>query len=95
MNREQFQKAYAKIVAKAWADEGFKQRLLSDPTTVLKEHGIEVPVGVVFKVVESTSNLVYLTLPPRPDSSQVAAEELDSREAANPPLQLDMCTGCR
>jgi len=94
MNREQFQKAYAKIVAKAWADEGFKQRLLSDPTTVLKENGIDVPDGVEFRVIESTSNLVYLTLPPRPDSSQVAAEEVDRREAAGAAL-ADMCTGCR
>lgn len=32
--------AYGKIVAKAWTDEAFKQRLLSDPAAVLKEEGV-------------------------------------------------------
>jgi hypothetical protein len=82
MEREQFQKAYGKIVAKAWADEGFKQRLLSQPTTVLKENGIDVPPGVEFNVVESTSNLVHLILPAKPDSPDVAVEDLDGRVAA-------------
>ncbi len=34
-------KDYAKIIAQAWVDEEFKARLLADPATVLKEHGIE------------------------------------------------------
>jgi len=39
MDREEFQKAYGKVVAKAWADDGFKAKLLADPKTVLKENG--------------------------------------------------------
>lgn len=84
MDREQFRKAYGKIVAKAWADEGFKQRLLADPATVLKENGIDAPEGITFKVVESTSDLIHLILPPKPESRVVAAEDLDSREAPWP-----------
>jgi len=83
MDRGEFQKAYGRIVAKAWADEDFKQRLLSDPTTVLKENGINVPEGVDFNVLESTDNLIYLLLPPRPDLREVGAEDLEKRQAAS------------
>ncbi len=31
MDRDEFQKAYGKLVAKAWADEDFKAKLLADP----------------------------------------------------------------
>jgi len=82
VDREQFQKTYGKIVAKAWADEGFKQRLLSDPTTVLKEHGIDIPEGVEFKVVEQSRNLIHLILPPKPDPAAFSAEDLRARAAA-------------
>jgi len=82
MTREQFQKTYGKIVAKAWTDEAFKQRLLSDPTMVLKENGVDVPEGVEFTVVQSTHNLVHLVLPPRPDAREMTAENLESRVEA-------------
>jgi len=82
MDREQFQKAYAKIVAQAWADDAFKQRLLSDPTTVLKENGIDIPAGLEIKVLESTSTLVHLVLPPRPDPARIGTADLDARLAA-------------
>jgi len=82
MDKEQYQKAYAKIIAKAWADDGFKQRLLCDPAPVLKENGIEAHEGVEFKVLESTSNLIHLVLPARPDPSEVSEEDLENRAAA-------------
>ena len=81
MNREQFQNACAKIVARAWADEEFKQRLLSDPRSVLDEHGIDVPKGIEFKVVESTSTSVYLVIPPRPGPLEVELTDLEERHA--------------
>lgn len=31
---------YRQVVAKAWADEAFKQRLIADPRAVLSEAGI-------------------------------------------------------
>jgi len=82
MDREQFQETYSKIVARAWADERFKERLFTETTTVLKENGIDVPPGLEFKVVESTSTLVYLILPIRPNSGELSAEDLEIRQAA-------------
>ncbi|MBR1153712.1 NHLP leader peptide family RiPP precursor [Bradyrhizobium sp. JYMT SZCCT0428] len=56
-------KQWSKIVEKAWHDESYKNRLKSDPETVLKEEGIAPPEGVQVKLVENTPSLVHLTLP--------------------------------
>jgi hypothetical protein len=45
---------WSQVVARAWCDEGFMRRLLSDPRDVLSEHGLEVPEGTEVKVVEGT-----------------------------------------
>ena len=74
------QKAMAKVIAKAWSDEGFKKRLLTEPAAVLAEHGIEAPAGVEVKVVENTDKLFHIVLPVMPDGANV--EELDERLAA-------------
>ena len=63
------QKLWTKIVAKAWTDEGYKQRLLDDPNSVMSEEGIKIPEGVEFKCVEDTERQVWLVIPPNPDGS--------------------------
>src|SRR5262245_29926823 len=66
---------YGQVVAKAWQDEAFKQRVLSDPHSVLQEHGVQVPTGRQVRVVENTDQVVDLVLPQRP--GDVPAEQLD------------------
>ncbi|MFC1579795.1 NHLP leader peptide family RiPP precursor [Thermodesulfobacteriota bacterium] len=73
-------KLWAKIVARAWADEGFKQRLLDDPGAILAEEGMPVPGGMEIKVVEATENQVWLVLPPKPGDGKI--EEGEERLAA-------------
>ncbi len=75
MDREEFQKAYGKVVAKAWSDPDFKAKLLADPKTVLKENGLEFPQDVEILVVENTEEIVHLILPPEP-AGQLSEEEL-------------------
>ena len=58
---------YGKVVAKAWSDEAFKAKLLSDPHAALSEAGIEVPKGITVKVVENTGDTTYLVLPVPPE----------------------------
>jgi hypothetical protein len=55
-----------KLISKAWADEKFKQRLMKNPASVLKEEGVEVQPGVQVRVVEQTEELVYLVIPKAP-----------------------------
>jgi hypothetical protein len=63
------------VVARAWADEAFKRRLLSDPAAVLAEHGIDVPEEVAIRVVEDTPRMRHFILPPSP-AGELADEEL-------------------
>ena len=77
MDREEFQKAYGKVVAKAWADPDFKAKLLADPKTVLKENGVEIPEDAEILVVENTDKIVHLILPPAP-TGQLSEEALEN-----------------
>src|SRR5881275_2305852 len=55
----------ARLVARAWRDPGFKQRLLSDPKAACAEMGIDASGLVEFVVLENTErvhNLVVCTL---------------------------------
>jgi nitrile hydratase len=55
----------AKVVARAWTDPDFKQRLLADGTAAIKELDFEGPEGDHMVVVENTPqvhNLVVCTL---------------------------------
>ena len=74
---DRLRKAYGQIIAKSWSDPAFAKRLQSDPRTVLKEHGIEVPAGVEVKVVHSGPNEMHVPLPARPSG------ELDDEHLKN------------
>jgi nitrile hydratase subunit alpha len=53
----------ARVVARAWSDPAFKQRLLADGSTAITEVGL--PAGVPLNVVENTAtdhNMVVCTL---------------------------------
>jgi hypothetical protein len=58
--------ALAHLFAACWKDEALKARFMSDPKSVLKDYGLEVPDGMDVKVVENADNCVYITLPPAP-----------------------------
>lgn len=80
MDGEEQAKKMQKVIAKAWADEAFRQKLLADPSATLKEEGLETPPGVEVRVLESTDEVYYFVLPPKP--SDVDLDDLDTREAA-------------
>ncbi len=63
MTKEAQGKTLHNIIAKACVDNNFKQRLLKDATAVLREEGMEVPVGMEIKMVENTGELVHVVLP--------------------------------
>jgi hypothetical protein len=46
---------WSQIVARAWCDADFMQRLLSDPRAVLAENDLEVPPGTEVEVVLGTT----------------------------------------
>src|SRR3954464_9530728 len=54
MDRSTFVKSYPQILTNAWSDDTFKQRLQSDPKSVLSEYGLEVPASATVDIVTST-----------------------------------------
>lgn len=77
-------RTYAQIVATAWSDDAFKQRLLASPAAVLQEHGIDVPEGTEVRVVEGQTQpefgdgLIVLPLPPKPSEEELSDDNLDT-----------------
>ena len=70
--REEQGKKYAKLIAKVWSDEAFKERLLTDSRAVLEAEGIIVPPGVEVKVLEQTETQLFVVIPPKPPIEQYA-----------------------
>ncbi|HLO48405.1 MAG TPA: NHLP leader peptide family RiPP precursor [Kamptonema sp.] len=78
MTREELQ---AKLIAKAWEDESFKQELLSNPTAVVaREMGLDNIPGITIQIVEETPTTYYLVLPPKPtdDTEELSDAELEA-----------------
>lgn len=85
------EKEWAKLIAQAWADEGFKKRLLADPKAVLKEKGIEFPEHIKLSIAEGKENEINLTLPPKPMSVVGNEEILAERIAAMIGFSIGSC----
>lgn len=66
MNEDQAKKLQ-QLIARAWADDTFKQKLLADPATTLSAEGLPAPAGVTVKAVENTDKVFYLVIPAKPD----------------------------
>jgi hypothetical protein len=66
------------IMAKSWADDAFKSRLLADATATLKAEGVSIPEGITVNVVENTDKIVNYVLPRNPngDLSDADLEEV-------------------
>jgi hypothetical protein len=74
---QDFSKKLAQLTARAWSDDAFKKRLLSDPISVAKEYDIPVPPGSEIRIVEDTPTLRHFILPPRPPAEELSDELLE------------------
>jgi len=79
--------AWSQLIARAWTDDEFKQRLQADPRGVLAEHGIDMPEDVEINIMEDTKNVRHIILPPPP------AEELMEEDLAGSAAYC-YCGGC-
>lgn len=69
-----------KVMAQAWADAGFKARLLADPKPAITEAtGLTPPDSMTIRVFENTPQQVHLVLPanPKSASAELSDEDLD------------------
>ena len=86
---------WSQIVAQAWCDEDFMQRLLSDPRAVLAEHDLEVPPGTEVEVVlgtevevDDTDSVRRFVLPASP------SHELTEEDLVGGAVAYCGCGGC-
>jgi hypothetical protein len=67
---------YAKVVARAWKDEDFKNKLLNNPKEALLEYGITVPENEEIEVIAEKPHHHVFVLP----ASPAKAHEMSERE---------------
>jgi hypothetical protein len=72
---------WGQLVARAWDDDGFRQRLLAEPEVVFCEEGIDVPCDVEFRVLEGdeaedAGDGAYLRLPAKPGAEALFEDDL-------------------
>lgn len=79
---EQFKAAWAKIIARAWKDQTFKQRLLKDPMAVMKEYKINMAENAKVLVHENMNKTYHLTLPEMPANISKSLSEEELRKIA-------------
>ena len=77
IERDGFQKAYGKVVARAWADPEFKALLLRDARAALSTVGIEYPADIEVIVRENNPREMNLVLPPQPAEGEISEEDID------------------
>src|SRR5687767_1562536 len=75
MNKEDQGKRMSQLIAKCWADEGFRKKLVADPAATLKAEGAVLPAGLSIKVVENTDKVFHLVIPAKP--ADLSDEDLE------------------
>lgn len=66
MDQEKTNKKMSEIIAKCWADDSYKRKLLADPAATLKDEGITLQDGITIKFLENTDKIFNLVIPEKP-----------------------------
>lgn len=82
-----------KIIARAWQDESFKQKLLSSPRAAFEKEGIDLPSSIDINVVEETPTTLYFVLPVNPDLTEELSDAELEAVAGGWALHADIRTG--
>lgn len=75
MKHQEQTRIIEKIVARAWMDEVFRYRLLSDPARILRAEGASIPQGVEVRIVEDTENVRHVVLPLKPSIQELSEDQ--------------------
>jgi hypothetical protein len=75
MNQEEQGKKISQLIAKCWADEDFKQKVLADPAATLRAEGLELPADLSYVAHENTEKVFHLVIPAKP--TDLSDEDLD------------------
>lgn len=69
---------YQDVVAHAWSDPTYKQRLKANPKAVLQEAGFDPAYQGEIKVLENDDNTFHLVLPQKPTVAALSDSELET-----------------
>jgi nitrile hydratase len=77
------EKRWARIVARTWDDEEFRQRLLANPGAVLREAGFDLPDDLEVEVVdrvpdEHSEGVTCVQLPGCPEADDIIEQGLSA-----------------
>ena len=78
--QQEAMKRWGQVMARAWSDEAYKQRLLGEPAAVLAEAGLRMRPTLTVQVHEATPTQIHLILPPPPagrEGDQLSDADLD------------------
>jgi len=70
----------SQIIAKAWKDEAYKQKLFSNPKAVIEqEFNIQLPAEIKVQVKEENPTSLYFVLPIPPEipGQEISDEQLE------------------
>ena len=86
MNDQDQMKAYNQLVAKAWTEPEFRERLRTDPVATLRGVGAEINDGVTIRILEPSETRAYITLPETLPAGEPtdAIEQLTARAVTDP-----------
>jgi hypothetical protein len=75
MTKEEFQQELSPLVTRAWSDDEFRQRLLSDPEAVLRENGIKMPAGTKPRFAMDGDSVSFECIPETPADESPLRED--------------------
>jgi len=83
------QQAEARLIARAWQDEAFKQQLVQNPKAAIQQElGVQLPADLEVQVLEESPTRVYLRLPV--NRTELSDEQLESAAGG----LCMFCSGC-
>jgi hypothetical protein len=97
MDEQEQGRKISQLIAKCWADEAFKRKVLADPAATLREEGLELPADLSYVAHENTDKVFHLVIPAKP--TELSDEDLRHVaggivNVADPPLVI-ACGTCR
>jgi len=74
LREREYQRRYAMVLATAWRDKEFMQRLMREPRACFGEFGIVLPADREVVVHVDTDKEIHIVIPPRPPDFGEAIE---------------------
>ncbi len=65
-SRNEFSKAWSRLIAASWRDDDLAARLIDDPVAVLQEAGVEIPESQTVRVHQNSEHVINLVIPTKP-----------------------------